>query len=138
MAYDPLYGHTRFPSSGPYLFSGAFLLSRFQRVFQGGLNRKDSIVAFAGGGKASATVLTSSINRIGTTASANDSVLLPKAISGSLVIVINAGANTAAVFAKGNDTIAALSAATADTIATTKAKTYVCVTSGHWDIVSAT
>lgn len=132
-----LYGKTNL-QPGFRLFDGSALNQLFSKVFQGGISRRDAIVAFAGGGKASATVLDRSFNRIGTTASANDSVLLPKAIAGSQVTVINAGAETAAVFAKGTDTIAALDAATADTIATTKAKVYTCVTVGHWDVTSAT
>lgn len=138
MATDPIYGVTRFPSTGPCLFSGHFLASRLARVLQGGMNRRDNIVAFAGGGKASATALTNTLNRIVTVASANDSVVLPPAIAGSEVTVINAGANTAAVFSKGTDTIGTNNAATADTISTTKAKKYTCITRGKWDITSAT
>lgn len=131
------YGKTN-AQPGFRLLDGSFINDLISRVLQGGIQRQDSITAQADGTKANATVLKRTFNRVSTVAGANDSVLLPKAIAGSEVTVINAGANTLAVFAKGSDTIAALDAATADTINTTKAKKYTCVSAGHWDITSAT
>lgn len=65
----------------------------------------NGIVAKAGGGASGATLLTSAINRITTVASSGDSVLLPVAIAGAQITIINAGANSLAVFANGADTI---------------------------------
>lgn len=137
MAYDPVYGHSRFLSLGPYLFSGQFLLTRFQRVFQGGISRKDAIVAFAGGGKASATPLFNSFNRIGTCATGGDSVLLPKAIAGSAVFVRNDGAQSCNMFGKGTDTIDAAPTANATALAAAHGVMLMCVTAGAWVRVGA-
>lgn len=133
---DP-YGKTNL-QPGFRLFDGHALNTLFSRVLQGGLSRQDTITATAGGTKAAAYALTKTLSRVSVCATNDDSVLLPKAIAGSEVTVINAGAARLAVYAKGADTIGAAVAATADTIATTKAKKYTCVTAGHWDITSAT
>lgn len=129
---DPLYGHTSFPSLGPYLFSGQFLRGRFQRVFQGGLNRQDTITATAGGTKAAAYALTKSLNHVTVCATGNDSVLLPAAIAGSMVVVTNSGAQTLAIYGKGTDTIDGAATANAKTLATTKTMILVCFTRGAW------
>lgn len=127
---DP-YGKTNL-QPGFRLFDGSALNRLFARVFQGGLNREVGITAHAGGTKAAGYQLTRSLNLIATTASANDSVILPKAIAGSIVVVTNNGAQTAAVYAKGNDTIDGNSAATANSLATTKTRFYVCYATGAW------
>jgi hypothetical protein len=124
--------------SGFRQFTGEAINGLLSRVLQGGIKSQDTITAFAGGGKASGVQLRYTFNRISVCATNNDSVVLPKAIKGSEVTVINAGAATLAVFSQGNDTTGANNAATADTIATTKAKKYTCVTAGHWDVTSAT
>lgn len=64
-----------------------------------------SITAFAGGGQGSATALTSTINNVTTVATAGDSVLLPEAQAGLVVIVQNNGANAADVFPFTGETI---------------------------------
>ncbi len=56
------------------------------------------ITAFAGGGQASATVLTPGFNFIGTVASLNDSVKLPTPSVGMLVWIINNATTTAEVY----------------------------------------
>lgn len=120
------------------LQDGAAINKLLSKVLQGGLSRTDAIVATPGGTKAAARQLISSINRIATCASANDSVLLPKAIAGSICILVNSGAQTLAFYGKGTDTIDGNATATASTIATTKAKVLVCLTAGAWFTVSAT
>lgn len=133
---DP-YGKTNL-QPGFREFDGTALNKLFSRVFQGGLSRMDLITATAGGTKAAAYQLSKTLNRISICASGNDSVLLPAAIAGSMVTVFNSGAQTAAVYAKGADTIGTSATTVADTIATTKAKTYMCITKGAWFIVAAT
>lgn len=131
MAVDTSYGHERFPSMGPFLFSGQFLLRRLTNLFQGGLNRQDNIVAFAGGGGASATQLYRSVNRVTTVATAADSCALPAAIAGSMVWVINAGANSLTLYPKvgsGNTINGGASLAQA----AAKTRQYICVTAGAW------
>src|ERR1019366_5802375 len=62
----------------------------------------DNLTALAGGAKASATPLPSTVNRVVTVASAGDSVLLPPAIVGKEVLVINANVtNSIKVYAQG-------------------------------------
>ncbi len=132
MATDPNYGKASWPSMGPYLFSGEFLNRMFGRVFQGGISRQDTITATAGGTKAAAFPLIKSWNNITVCASTHDSVLLPPAIAGSRVLVINSGAQTLDVYGKGTDTIDAVATGTANNILTTKLKEYTCITRGLW------
>lgn len=56
------------------------------------------IAAFAGGGQASATPLTTDVNNVTTVATAADSVRLPTALAGMKILVFNNGANALAVF----------------------------------------
>lgn len=75
----------------------------------------DGITAFAGGGKASATPLTSAVNRLSTVATGADSVLLPAVSANDIgleVEIINDGAAAAQVFGQGSDTIDAVATAT--------------------------
>lgn len=63
------------------------------------------IVAFAGGGYANATRLTSHVNNIATVGTAADSVKLPQGFPGLEVWIRNAGANGAQVFTSRAGTI---------------------------------
>lgn len=65
----------------------------------------DGITAKAGGGQTSAVQLLSEINRIGTVATAADSVKLPQSAPGLSIIVVNKGANACQVFGLGADKI---------------------------------
>lgn len=136
MANDPSYGHKPFSTMGFALFSGSFLLERFQRVFQGGLNREDTITATAGGTKPLARALTRSFNHITVCATANDSVLLPPAIQGSIVQVRNDGAANLAMFGKGTDTINGVATGTATVVAPGKSHELICYTRGAWFTLS--
>lgn len=71
----------------------------------------DNIIANAGGGQTSATVLTSDFNRVTTVATADDSVLLPPARPGLEICVLNDGPNPVRVFAAGADAINGAAAA---------------------------
>lgn len=112
--------------------NGSMLLDMFARIFQGGISRENAITATAGGTKAAARVLTKSINVITVCATNADSVLLPKAIAGSVVFVVNAGAASAQVFGKDTDTINGVDTATGVAQATGISAAYVCAVSGAW------
>ncbi len=63
------------------------------------------LTAAADGLKADATALGYGVNTITTVAGANDSVLLPYAYPGAVVVVVNTVATAIQVFGKGTDTI---------------------------------
>lgn len=92
---------------------------------------QDAIVAFAGGGQASATLLSHLVNSVDTVASAADSVKLPVPTKvGQVVIVINTTANAAQVFGSGTDTINAVATGTGVSLPAGKMGTYVALTIG--------
>lgn len=111
---------------------GSKLNQALSRIFQGGFSREDTIVATPGGTKAAARVLTKSLNRISTCATATNSVLLPKAIAGSIVFLTNSGAQSAQVFGKGTDTINGIATGTGVAQAAGLSAAYVCYTTGAW------
>jgi hypothetical protein len=123
-----------FPSTGPSLQNadGQLLLDMFARMLQGGLSRESGITATPGGTKAAARVLKRSINIITVCATAADSVLLPKAIAGSVLFLTNAGAASAQVFGKGTDTINGVATATGVAQGAGLSAVYVCAVSGAW------
>lgn len=116
--------------------TGASLMNAFSRVFQGGIDRKDNITAKAGGGQATATQLGNTYNRVTTVATAGDSVALPKAIAGSEVVVINAGANPTQVFGKigASDTINGVAGNTGVSLPPGGLALFVCVSAGVWTL----
>lgn len=132
---DPAYGKTNF-IPGFRLIDGSALNRFVARCFQGGISREDSITATAGGNKATARVLTRTINHVTVCATLHDSVLLPKAIAGSRVVVRNDGAAGLDMFGKGTDTINGVATGTATTLAAAKAIELVCVTAGAWFTLS--
>lgn len=135
---DPNYGKTNF-IPGFRLIDGTALNRALGRIFQGGLSRQDSITAFAGGGRTSATQLIKSLNRITVVATAGDSVALPKAIAGSLVWVTNAdAADSLNIFTKAStsDTINGSAATVAYALAAGKTAVFICNTVGAWTAVT--
>jgi hypothetical protein len=94
---------------------------------------EDAITAFVGGGQASARALTKTVNRISTVASAADSVKLPAATAGLVVVVVNgAAANSMQVFGAGTDTINDVATATGVAQAAGKTAVYACPVAGKW------
>ena len=93
----------------------------------------NSITAFAGGGQASATLLTGALNRVTTVATAADSVMLPVAKAGLKIVVKNTAANSLNVFPSLGDAINALSANAAFALATVKSAEFYCMVDGTWD-----
>lgn len=90
-------------------------------------NYADALTALAGGGQAGATPLVNGINHVTTVATAADSLMLPPAVPGALVIVRNDGANAAQVFA---NTQSSLPSGDEDTINGTAGETGVSVAAG--------
>ncbi len=69
------------------------------------LTSVQSLTAFAGGGKASATQINAASVKLAVVATAADSVKLPPGAAGMEVFIANAGAASAQVFGSGTDTI---------------------------------
>lgn len=95
----------------------------------------NALTARAGGGQASATLCTADFNRFTTVASAADSALLPAAVAGRDVVVVNAAATNAMnIFPATGEIINALSANTAISLAAGgKAMRFFCVVNGTWN-----
>jgi hypothetical protein len=94
-------------------------------------NVSGAVTAFAGGGKGSATPLTSVVNRVTTVASAADSVLLPApTVVGQLLVIDNRGANACQVFGQGTDTIDGVSTGTGISQAAGTTGLYIAMTIG--------
>ena len=130
-------------ATGPVMPDGLDLQQMAQQVF----SSATGIVAHAGGGQTLATPLTAALNEVDTVASANDSVMLPPAIPGTSVTVINAAAaNSMQVFgvpsniqnSNAGDTIAPHNSSTQAATATGVAHpagysaSYYCTTLGQW------
>lgn len=93
---------------------------------------QDTITAFAGGGQTSATLLANELNRVGTVATAADSVKLPASAAGLTIIVANHGANSMQVFGSGTDTINDVATATGVPQMQGSVCIYTCYTAGAW------
>lgn len=94
----------------------------------------NALTAHVGGGQGSALALTRQINRVTTVASSGDSVLLPAAIAGRWVTVVNAAAaNAMDVFPQSGEIINALSANTAISVAANKVINFYCAVAGTWN-----
>lgn len=91
-----------------------------------------SITAHAGGTKASARVLTKTVNHVGTCATAGDSLLLPPAKAGEFVVIAQMGAKDAQVYGQGSDTIDDVATATGITQNAGLVLTYWCPIDGKW------
>jgi hypothetical protein len=102
-----------------------------------GLNKvsvTNAITAHAGGGQASATALTATINRVTVVATAADSVKLPAATAGESVTVINANVTNAInCFPASGDAINALAANAALSIAAGSSTKFNCAVTGTWN-----
>lgn len=97
------------------------------------LSTEDGITAHAGGGQASAYQLTKQINRVTTVATAADSVVLPSAVAGLWVVIVNDdSADSLQVFGLGSDTINDVAAATGVAQAAGKTAVYYCTVAGKW------
>lgn len=122
-------------------------------MMPGGSSGQGGLIAEASGLVAAATLLPAMVNRVETVAGAADGVILPSAVPGSAVFVINATATSMNVFAQQSndanpaqavggasvqDTIAAAGSSTQTAGATGVAQAanipaiYVCAVVGQW------
>ena len=93
---------------------------------------KDSITAHAGGGRGSASALQYGWNRISVCATNADSVVLPAAVAGASVVVINDGAANAQIFGAASDTVDGVTGSTGVVITAAKRDILFCLTAGAW------
>lgn len=95
---------------------------------------QNGIVAHAGGTKAAAFQLPAGVQlfEIDTVATNGDSVLMPAALQGQIVMVTNNGAATLDVYGRGTDTINGVATATAFTIAAGASAILFCAKNGNW------
>lgn len=92
----------------------------------------DGLTAHAGGGQASATQLTATFNTVTTVASVGDSVKLPVARPGALVLISNKGANLMQVFGFGTDTIDGIAGSVGVSQNLNATALFFCSVAGQW------
>lgn len=92
----------------------------------------NGVTAFATGGQASGTLLTTALNRVTTVATANDSVKLPVAVAGMQITVFNAATNSLNVFPGVGDGINVLGANAAYGLTAGKTVTFFSTVAGNW------
>jgi len=115
--------------------AGAWFTNGTGEGFSGSLmtvSYTDGVTAHAGGGRASAVPVVSMITRVTTVATAADSVVLPAAVPGLDLTLINAGANAMQVFGNGSDTIDGTAGATGVSQAAAKTVQYLSTATGAW------
>lgn len=101
-------------------------------------NTTGAYTAYATGGKANATPITTTNVRITVCATAADSVLLPAATVGKTIYIQNNGVASAQVFGAGTDTINSVATGTGVAHANAKFAMYRCMVAGAWErILSA-
>lgn len=94
---------------------------------------QDNITAFAGGGQASAVVMTKRVNRVTVVASLNDSIKLPVGVVGMVISIRNADAtNNLNLFPQTGGQISDAGVNTAFVIANIETKSFVCLTNLLW------
>ncbi len=96
------------------------------------VSSQDALTAFAGGGQGSATKITSSIARFATVATAADSSVLPSAVAGMEITVVNSGAASMNVFPASGEKIDGGSTNAAVAIVNGKSATFYCTVAGQW------
>lgn len=95
-----------------------------------------ALTASATSVQATATDLPATFNRITTCATAGDSVKLPAAAAGAMVVVTNAGAESADVFPQTGEAINAGAANAAVAVASGATTMFVCTVAGTWNTIS--
>jgi len=91
-----------------------------------------AITAHAGGTKAAAYVLTEELNVITVCATALDSVLLPAAVVGLKITLVNLGVATCAVYAAGTNTIDDIITTNPAIVQPEDVVTFYCYTTAKW------
>lgn len=93
---------------------------------------EDNITATAGGGQATARLLTSQTSRITVVATAGDSIRLPISAPGLELLVVNSGVNAVQVFGFGTDLVDGLPSSTGVSQMPSSMVIYSCTTAGQW------
>jgi hypothetical protein len=105
----------------------------------GGMSTLNGVTARAGGTQVASTpVMSAAINRVTVCATGGDSVLLPSAIAGQSISVINSGVASMNVFSSlssVSDTINGTVGSTAFAIAAGKTAEFICPVLGAWFVV---
>ena len=96
------------------------------------LGYTDALSANSGGAQAGATPVTTTIARFTTVGAAGYSCVLPAAVPGMVIVVINAGVNSMACFPAGADQINSLAAAAAFTIPPGAVVNFTASVAGFW------
>ena len=113
----------------PATFTDVFTTGTLYRSFA------DALVAYAGGGQANATPITTGLTTVATVATAGDSAILPTAAPGAHPLVANAGAASLNVFPAVGDAIAGGAANAAFAIPAGKAAQFFATAPGRWRAV---
>lgn len=120
----------------PYaVWAGGNTMKPVSDILDSSITTTTGITAYAGGGQANATALTTTHNVIGTVATGADSVKLPAAVVGRVIFVANIGANSAQVFGQTDETINAVASATGVALAATKNAMFWCAEAGKWRMI---
>ncbi len=106
---------------------------------QGGVNPQftaaNALTAHAGGGQANGTLCSAYINRFTTVATAGDSALLPAAIPGLEIHVVNTTATSMNVFPQSGGQINGASANAAFALGANKNAIFGCAVAGQWHAI---
>lgn len=114
--------------TGPVSSPGA--MTQFNNFFAELVH--DNITALAGGAQVGATQIAGQTARVTTVVTAGDSVMLPQALPGMDLMIINDAANTMTVWPFGTDTIDKLAVNTAILQMGQSVVIYVCMSAGNW------
>lgn len=98
-------------------------------------SNEDGKTALAGGGQTGATAITKSISRFTTVATAADSSILPAALAGMEITVVNSGAASMNVFPATGEKINGGSANAAFAVANGKTATFFSAVNGQWHAI---
>lgn len=97
---------------------------------------RNGVTASTGSTQATGVLVTTAVTRVTTVGTAGDSLLLPKAVPGLSLVVINAAAaNSMDVFPAAGDAINALSGDAALAVAANKTVMLVCAVAGIWNAI---
>lgn len=110
----------------------AVTLGSLQRLKYPQFSFSPPLTASSGSVQAGATLCPAVINTFGTVAVSGYSGLLPQAIPGRIVYVINSGANTMNLFPNGTDAIDALGASNAYSLVNGGILQMTCTSTGLW------
>lgn len=105
-------------------------------VIRDGQSATGAVTAAVASSQAGGVAIANQITRVTTSATAGDSLTLPRAYAGDMRIVFNkAAANSIDIFPYSGDKINALSADAAYALAVTKGVIFVCAVDGTWDTI---